>query len=223
MQMKINIIYISVLLLVACKSDKSKVHKQGGEVKISDVQNIIENHIDHELYDQDKTNYDKEWEKNLPIGTLPFPVNKYKTPGNSSWNLRDTINRIPIAGKFLSVGKDEAFFNIIVKETIENSNSYNGVYSRNHPIYWGQGVIKHKLGDIDWLAIKPKTDKGYAIVSGKIFNLNKGQTIFAFDDNTGGIDFLQIDETVKKTSNIEVKNYLNRIKQNKNVQQVMNE
>jgi len=199
------------------KTNGQELFSQNAHAKL--VMNNSAN-IAQELYDNDIANYDKAWEDNLPIGLLPFPVEHYDTPGNGLIRLRDTIDGVSIAGNSISIGKEEeSFFNILVKTNVEKPLSYSSVSSRNHPSYIGQGIIKHSLGNIDWLAIRPENQKGYAVVSGRIFDLEKGKTIFVFQDTAKGIDFIQIDDSVNSTEEKSVKNYMNRIKTYNNVVQ----
>ncbi|MEM9822798.1 MAG: hypothetical protein AAF985_17085, partial [Bacteroidota bacterium] len=205
--MRFLLFFTMLLLCLNCQNQsenrpentggKQLANAESSRKQVTQVRFNNPDSIDWQMYEEDIADYEADWSDQLPIGSLPFPVERYDTPGNGLGNLRHTINGKQVAGNFAIVGNQAAFFNILVQTPHENPLAKREISSRNHPIYLGQGSIRHPKWTIDWTAVKAENSDGFAVVGGRVFDLSQGKTIFVFDEERqGGIDFLQIDETV---------------------------
>jgi hypothetical protein len=231
--MKYLYVFVVLILCITCQNQTKKSPKNNDSSKpLTDAESsrkqvtqVFFNNpdsVDWTLYGEDLADFDKIWTNNLPIGALPFPVEKYHTPGAGIGNMIDTINRKQLAGKFLTIGQEKAFFNILVKTDQKDPLSYSEISSRNHPHYLGQGSILHPKWTVDWLAIKPQKGEGYAIVSGRIFDLSQGKTIFVYEEEKeGGIEFLQIDETVAQMNKTSIADFFSKISKKKKILEIL--
>jgi hypothetical protein len=213
-----------LILIISCGTDNRQTPQIDTSAKSqqrSGLLKVNESNVDHRLYENDVSGYEKDWSDNYPIGKLPFPVEPYDTPGNALGNIIDTINGHQLAGNYVWVGDEEAFFNILVITEEQKALSYRSILSRNAPAYVGQGVIRHDIGNIDWISFKSDKTEGYAIVSGKFFDLSEGKTVIVYKYESSGINFLQIDDTMKGHSEEYRKEFLGRIMDLTDVQDVI--
>lgn len=169
--------------------------------------------IDSELLEIDiedvKSNYYNDLELPLSIGA--FPVKSYPGSGGAADLDFEVKNKRLVGGSF-SIGESkdshkfftyekshEIFCNIIVLtdhyDEKEYSHISNFLTSRNHPNYLGMGTVYTSNQEIDYIAfIDVESNKmvSYVIVSGKLFNLDKGNTIVVIPQKDNSLRFLQI-------------------------------
>uniref|UniRef100_UPI00257F4286 hypothetical protein n=1 Tax=Proteiniphilum sp. UBA5510 TaxID=1947286 RepID=UPI00257F4286 len=101
-------------------------------------------------------------------------------------------------------------------DTINYSHSKNQMISRNNPDYIGQGFVKTKNGEVDYVAFLTADRNEYAIVNMRLFNLKHGRIILIAPQKDGTIRSLQLkSEQVFSIDNIE--SYIDDLINQKNV------
>jgi len=93
----------------------------------------------------------------------------------------------------------KVFCNVVVLsdyyDTPDYSHRTNFITSRNHPNYLAMGYVKTQNQKIDYVTfidLQGESLIGYAIVSGKLFNLQEGNTIVVIPQKDYSLRFLHI-------------------------------
>ncbi|MEM7037389.1 MAG: hypothetical protein AAF570_10445 [Bacteroidota bacterium] len=144
----------------------------------------------------------------LPMEILPFPVIEYDfgATGTGTFFI-DKPFRLTAA--YFLIGKHDynatefqsgethfSFCNLLVltdtldKENYDLAETY--VTSRNHPDYVGQGRIRLKHQNIDFVAFHRHDHSAYLIVGTRLFDLRQGQTILIAPQKDRSVRFLQL-------------------------------
>lgn len=147
----------------------------------------------------------------FPLYQSPFPTPKYTSPGNGNGGIESEIAHKNIIGHYAIVAKGEhseylfkkikdstekyaTYFAILTISDGQYSKSPVEASSRNHPHYFSQGSLNTTTKSrVDWVALQLADKNAYAIVNGRIFDLNVGRIIFAAPQIDGSIRFYQTD------------------------------
>jgi|GEM_PF-513859 len=158
-----------------------------------------------------------------------FPVPKYELVdstfnglGNSgNWKgfeLQDKkiiyhslyVKKNAVNQKFIKDKSDEVFFTIAVLTDSVDLKRYShtnlSVSSRNHPHYMGQGFVKTKSNNIDFISFITADRNSYAIVNMRLFDLRIGRIVLIAPQKDGTLRSLQLDSPI--LSSHEMKEYM---------------
>lgn len=191
------------------------------------------NREDSATWDKEMLKRDIESNKSYTSGPFPmgaFPVPDYNLLGKNTfkgvgvgsfYRPIENSNR-HICCTFFAVRKNElikqhipqnkeneVFFTVVVLtdieiDTLNYSHSRNQVISRNNPNYIGQGYVKTKSGEIDYLAFLTADRNEYAVVNMRLFNLKQGRIILIAPQKDGSVRSLQLkSEDVLSMSDVE--------------------
>ena len=187
---------------------------------------------DMELFEEDKqvTGLNESFG---PMNYGAFPTPNYDLTEPNSFNGLSSISTCyqpyEINGKlavFTSFGlhnnpfyadglkgrESAAFFTVItITDTIDTQGYTTARYqiiSRNHPDYVGQGYVKNKTSQIDYLAFTTPEGNDFAVINGRLFHLNHGRFIVIAPQKDGSLRSLQLKESLKTTN--EVKDFVER-------------
>lgn len=178
--------------------------------------------------------------KPLKFGAFPVPEysilgeNAFKGIGvgsthrkieNSDNNVYCTffaVNENELIKQHIPKGKkNEVFFTILVltdieTDTINYSHSRNQMISRNNPDYIGQGFVKTKNEEVDYVAFLTADRNEYAIVNMRLFNLKQGRIIIIAPQKDGTMRSLQL-KSEQVLSLDDMENYIDDLINQKNV------
>lgn len=149
----------------------------------------------------------KEWER-LPQEILPFPVIDY---GHGATGCGELFLTEPfkMTCSYFLIGKHDynqaefppgqthrIFFNLLVlSDTLDTLNFTvveNYVTSRNHPDYVGEGQIKTRNMNIEYVTVHRPDQTAFAVVGTKFFDLQLGNTIVVAPQQDGSVRFMQL-------------------------------
>lgn len=116
------------------------------------------------------------------------------------------ISKCDVNKQFIPNKEDEVFFTIIsLTDTIDLKNfSHTSavISSRNHPHYIGEGFIKTKKNQVDFLSFMTADRNSYAIVNMRIFDLRIGRIILIAPQKDGTFRSLQLDSKILSSDEI---------------------
>ncbi|MDE5423985.1 hypothetical protein L3073_17355 [Ancylomarina sp. DW003] len=105
---------------------------------------------------------------------------------------QSNVNKALIPNK-----KNEVFFTIVaLTDTIDlkaYSHTSVSITSRNHPHYVGQGFVKTKSNQIDFVSFIMADRNAYALVNMRLFDLRIGSIVLIAPQKDGSLRSLQID------------------------------
>ena len=131
----------------------------------------------------------------------PYLLNK-KNAVFTSFGYSDN----PYYAEKLNGKEDVSFFTLItVTDTLDMERyetARNQIISRNHPDYIGQGFIKNKTSQIDFIAFTTPEGSDFAIVNTRIFHLDQGRFIVIAPHKDGSFRSLQLNEKPRSMSEI---------------------
>ena len=216
--MKNIIIFTFILFALSCNAQK-KENKFEWNLKKERIHN--ENRNDSTKVDLGCWLVDK---KNFEISGKPFidgvfPVPKYELAddsfeglGNSGewkgFDLKDKkIIYHSLYVKKNKINKDsipnvsnKVYFSIIVLTDSIDLKKYShtgvSISSRNHPHYIGQGFVKTKSNEIDFVAFITADENSYAIVNMRLFDLRIGRIILIAPQKDGTLRSLQLESQI---------------------------
>ncbi len=174
---------------------------------------------DCRLLEQDIQDMPQILSKPLMYGAFPVPEygligentfdgvlcsNYYMKFGDEGRNLLYAcmgVNRNGMIEKYIGDKPDEVFFTILVLSDVEIGsdddfwdNMYSDVFitSRNNPDYVGQGYIKTKNDEIDFVAFLTAGRDEYAIVNMRLFDLKYGRIVIIAPQKDGSLRSMQV-------------------------------
>ncbi|GAB5408530.1 MAG: hypothetical protein BalsKO_08950 [Balneolaceae bacterium] len=77
------------------------------------------------------------------------------------------------------------------------------VSSRNHPHYVGQGFVKTKSNEIDFMSFLTADRNGYAIVNMRLFDLRIGRIVLIAPQKDGTLRSLQLDSEIMSSEEMD--------------------
>ncbi len=157
--------------------------------------------------------------KGKPIINGIFPVPKYELIestfnglGNSGnwkgYNLKDKkiihhslyVNKNGVNKEFIIDKPNEVFFTIAVLTDSIDLKRYThtnvSISSRNHPHYLGQGFVKTKSNEIDFVSFLTADRNDYAIINMRLFDLRIGRIILIAPQKDGTLRSLQLNSPI---------------------------
>ena len=163
-----------------------------------------------------------------PMTYGAFPVPKYELVNNGFEGIGNggEWTGIPIKEKQviyhnLYVGKKkgeemetEVFFTILVLTDTIDAESYTHTdvssISRNHPHYTGQGFVKTKTSQVDFISFLTADENAYALVNLRLFDLRIGRIVLIAPQKDGSMRSLQLDAPVMSVEDMDqyIKNFL---------------
>ncbi|PQB03539.1 hypothetical protein BST85_00480 [Aureitalea marina] len=160
-------------------------------------------------------------EYDTPLNLTPFPTPKYKSPGNGNEILEFQLDTDSIIGHTASLGKGPhneylfegldtdriTYFTILTLNRGRNLDDHPVIASsRNHPNYIAQGSLNANTQTrIDWVAFQTVDGNAYALVNGRLFNLQAGRIILASVQSDKSVRFYQADYPIMRLDNTDFK------------------
>lgn len=228
------ITYILLILAFGCKNHESKT---GFEWNLEKEKIHNANREDSTKWSSKNWKVDTE---NIKIDGKPiingvFPVPDYDLIdstfnglGNSGnwkgYDLKDKkiiyhslyVNKNEINKKFIDDKPNEVFFTIAVLTDSIDLKRYSHtdvrITSRNHPHYVGQGFVKTKSNEIDFISFLTADRKDYAIVNMRLFDLRIGRIILIAPQKDGSLRSLQLNSPIMSSK--EVDKYIENLMSN---------
>ena len=117
------------------------------------------------------------------------------------------VNKNNINKEFISNKPNEVFFSIVVLtdsiDTKRFTHTDVSISSRNHPHYIGQGFVKTKSNEIDFVSFISADRNSYAIVNMRLFDLRIGRIILIASKKDGTLRSLQLDSPIMSSDEID--------------------
>ena len=110
------------------------------------------------------------------------------------------VNKSNVNKQYVPTKPNEVFFTIIALTDTVDTNGYSytnvDIISRNHPHYVGQGVVKTKKNEIDFVAFLTADRNAYALVNMRLFDLRIGRVVLVAPKKDGSFRSLQLESPV---------------------------
>ena len=231
-----TIIYILLILAFGCKAQEKET---GFEWNLEKEKIHNENRMDSTKWSSKNWKVDTE---NIKIGGKPMINGVYPVPdyelidttfnglGNSgNWkgfDLKDKkiifhslyVNKNAINQEFIDDKPNEVFFTIAVLTDSIDLKRYShtnvNISSRNHPHYIGQGFVKTKSNEIDFISFLTADRNDYAIVNMRLFDLRIGRIILIAPQKDGTLRSLQLNSPIMSSEEMDehIKNLMSNDK-----------
>ena len=219
------IIYIFLILSFGCKAQEKET---GFEWNIENEKIHNENRNDSTKWSSKnwKADIDNIKVSGKPMINGVFPVPDYDLTDSTfnglgysgSWqgiDLRDKkiiyhslyVNENAVNQKFIDDKPNEVFFTIAVLTDSIDLKRYShtdvSITSRNHPHYVGQGFVKTKSNEIDFVSFLTADRNDYAIVNMRLFDLRIGRIILIAPQKDGTLRSLQLDAPIMSSEEMD--------------------
>ena len=219
------IIYILLIVAFNCKAQEKET---GFEWNLEKEKIHNENRKDSTKWSSKNWKVDTE---NIKISGKPMINGVYPVPnydlidttfnglGNSgNWkgvDLKDKkiifhslyVNKNAVNQEFINNKPNEVFFTIAVLTDSIDLKRYShtnvSITSRNHPHYVGQGFVKTKSNEIDFLSFLTADRNDYAIVNMRLFDLRIGRIILIAPQKDGTLRSLQLDSPIMSSEEMD--------------------
>ena len=128
------------------------------------------------------------------------------------------VNKNAINKEFINEKPNEVFFTIAVLTDSIDLKKYSHtdirITSRNHPHYVGQGFVKTKSNEIDFISFLTADRNDYAIVNMRLFDLRIGRIVLIAPQKDGTLRSLQLNSSVLSSAEManHIKDLLNNNK-----------
>lgn len=128
------------------------------------------------------------------------------------------VNKNAVNREFINDKPNEVFFTIAVLTDYIDLKGYSHtkVYSisRNHPHYLGQGFVKTKSNQIDFVSFLTADRNDYAIVNLRLFDLRIGRIILIAPQKDGTLRSLQLNSPIMSSNEMDeyIKNLMSNDK-----------
>ncbi|WP_209405789.1 hypothetical protein [Pseudozobellia sp. WGM2] len=117
------------------------------------------------------------------------------------------INKNAINQEFIDDKPNEVFFTIAVLTDSIDLKRYShtnvSITSRNHPHYIGQGFVKTKSNEIQFISFLTADRNDYAIVNMRLFDLRIGRIILIAPQKDGTLRSLQLNSTIMSSQEMD--------------------
>lgn len=126
------------------------------------------------------------------------------------------VNKNNINDKYIPSKPNEVFFTIVALTDTVDTNRYThtniSVTSRNHPHYVGQGFIKTKKNEIDFVSFITADRNAYALVNMRLFDLRVGRIVLVATKKDGTFRSLQLESPIMSSD--EMNEYIQHLLSN---------
>ena len=117
------------------------------------------------------------------------------------------VNSNAINKEYISDKPNEVFFAVAVLTDSIDLKKYShtnvSISSRNHPHYIGQGFVKTKFNEIDFIAFLTADRNDYAIVNMRLFDLRIGRIVLIAPQKDGTLRSLQLNSPIKSSNEMD--------------------
>ena len=204
-------------------------HNSFGQTILDTLKSKAENNQIPEKWNNDLFLKDLEWLKNnesKPLKSLAFPVEKYDTyvfTQPFSFKIQDSNFAGISTGENIGGRENKMKFRhdlcliFFTKDTLLTIDKAD-VSSRNSPYITFQGTLKLKT-QFDFVSVKSPDDKGFLLVSTKVFDLQFGQTIVIFPNENDSFYYLQLID--KPFLNENFNNFISRLQSNDKIRAML--
>lgn len=164
--------------------------------------------------------------KGKPIISGVFPVPKYELidstfnglgySGNwTGYDFKDKkivyhslhVAKNGVNKEFISDKANEVFFTIAVLTDSVDLKGYThtdvGITSRNHPHYAGQGFVKTKFNEIEFVSFITADRNNYAVINMRLFDLKIGRIVLIAPQKDGTLRSLQLNSPIMSSEEID--------------------
>ncbi len=118
------------------------------------------------------------------------------------------VKKSSVNQEFIPDKPNEVFFTIVgMTDSIDTkrfTHTSVNITSRNHPHYVGQGFIKTKSDEIDFIALLTADRNNYAIVNMRLFDLRIGRIILIAPKKDGTFRSLQLESPILSSDEMDV-------------------
>ncbi len=118
------------------------------------------------------------------------------------------VNKNAVNKEFIIDKPNEVFFTIAVLTDSIDLKRYShtnvNISSRNHPHYIGQGFVKTKSNEIDFISFLTADRNYYAIVNMRLFDLRIGRIILIAPQKDGTLRSLQLDSSIMSSEEMDI-------------------
>ncbi|MEQ9266562.1 MAG: hypothetical protein RLN81_15135 [Balneolaceae bacterium] len=164
--------------------------------------------------------------KGKPIISGVFPVPKYELidstfnglgySGNwTGYDLKDKkivhhslyVTKNGVNKEYISDKANEVFFTIAVLTDSVDLKGYThtnvGITSRNHPHHVGQGFVKTKSNEIEFVSFITADRNNYALINMRLFDLKIGRIVLIAPQKDGTLRSLQLNSPIMSSEEID--------------------
>lgn len=117
------------------------------------------------------------------------------------------VNKNAVNREFINDKPNEVFFTIaVLTDTIDlkrYSHTNVSISSRNHPHYLGQGFVKTKSNEIDFISFLTADRNDYAIVNMRLFDLRIGRIVLIAPQKDGTLRSLQLNSPIMSSEEMD--------------------
>lgn len=117
------------------------------------------------------------------------------------------VKKSAVNRQFIKDQPNEVFFTIAVLTDSIDLKGYShtdvDITSRNHPHYVGQGFVKTRSNEIDFLAFLTADRNNYAIVNMRLFDLRIGRIILIAPKKDGTMRSLQLQSPIMSSEEMD--------------------
>jgi len=118
------------------------------------------------------------------------------------------VTKSDVNKRFIPEKPNEVFFTIVgltdSVDTKKFTHTSVNVTSRNHPHYAGQGFIKTKSSEIDFIAFLTADRNEYAIVNMRLFDLRVGRIVLIAPQKDGTFRSLQLESPILSSEEMDI-------------------
>lgn len=129
------------------------------------------------------------------------------------------MNKCRVNERYIPDKPNEVFFTIVVLTDTIDLKRYThtdvSISSRNHPHYVGQGFVKTKESEVDFVSFITADRNAYALVNMRLFDLRIGRIILIVTKKEGTFRSLQLESPI--LSSDEMDNHIQHLLNNDKV------
>ncbi|MFC0877123.1 hypothetical protein ACE01N_11035 [Saccharicrinis sp. FJH2] len=219
------ITYIFLVLTFGCKVQEKEI-----EFKWNPEKEKIHNENRNDSTKWSSKNWESDtsdfelWGKPIISGVFPVPEydlidSTFNGLGNSgNWEGFELkgkkviyhslyVNKNAVNKEFINNKANEVFFTIAVLTDSVDLKGYShtdvSITSRNHPHYVGQGFVKTKFNEIDFISFITADRNNYAIVNMRLFDLRIGRIVLIAPQQDGTLRSLQLNSPIMSSKEMD--------------------
>lgn len=220
-----TIIFLLLIFSFSCKAQEEKPDFKW-DLKKERIHNENRNDSitwNYEIWEDDTLDLEL---KGKPIISGVFPVPKYELidstfnglgySGNwTGYDLRDKkivhhslyVTKNRVNKEYISDKANEVFFTIAVLTDSVDLKGYThtnvSITSRNHPHHVGQGFVKTKSNEIEFVSFITADRNNYALINMRLFDLRIGRIVLIAPQKDGTLRSLQLNSSIMSSGEID--------------------